>query len=235
MAAWKHCLKLAGKPKSSSLAPGAETDALIGSFERIAAELAWQPVDQLRAYQGVALHLAVRVGEELAGGLQVVLGSGEADLPYRRVWPEAGAAGASAAHVTILALEKPYRGHPGLFGPLCVELWRHCDAGNIGQIVIEATPVTLRLYRRLGWPLKVIGDLRLHWGEECYLCAMGSAGGRRRPRWQGRTCLLVPPSGGPGASRAGRRPLIDEHRTAWDDRLGFRPATCTSDERPLRH
>jgi len=143
------------------------------ALERIAAELSWQPGDQLQAYQAAALHLAVRVGEELAGGLQVVLGAGEADLPYRSVWSEVEVAGTAAAHVTILALERKYRGRPGLFGPLCVELWRCCIDRNIGQIVIEATPPTLRLYRRLGWPLRIIGDLRPHWGEECYLCCMG--------------------------------------------------------------
>lgn len=161
-----------GEAQVVSLAPGAETDALLGSFGRIAAELGWQPGDQLWAYQDVALHLAVRVGEELAGGLQVVMGSGEDDLPYRRVWPEVGA-GAATAHVTILALEKECRGRPGLFGPLCVELWRCCDARRMERIVIEATPPMLRLYQRLGWPLRIIGDLRPHWGEECYLCCMG--------------------------------------------------------------
>ena len=38
--------------------------------------------------------------------------------------------------------------------------------------MLEATPSTLRLYRRLGWPLEVVGELRMHWGEECYLCRM---------------------------------------------------------------
>lgn len=89
------------------------------------------------------------------------------------MWPDADLAGAVTAHVTILALERPYRGRPGLFGPLCVELWRWCHDRNVAQIVIEATPPTLRLYRRLGWPLEVIGELRPHWGEECYLCRMG--------------------------------------------------------------
>ena len=105
-----------GEAKVVALAPGAEADALIGIFERIAAELAWQPGDQLRAYQDAALHLAVRVGEELAGGLQVVMGTGEADLPYRRVWPEVETDGTATAHVTILALEKPYRGGPDCSG-----------------------------------------------------------------------------------------------------------------------
>ncbi len=151
----------------------AEVTELRVALERIAAELSWQPGDQLRAYQDAALHLAVRVGGELAGGLQVVMGVGEAGLPFRRVWPEAEVAGAATAHVTILALEKQYRGRPGLFGPLCVELWRCCTNRDTEQIVIEATPPTLRLYRRLGWPLRIIGELRLHWGEECYLCSMG--------------------------------------------------------------
>lgn len=162
-----------GETKVVALAPGAEVDALIEFFARIAAELSWQPGDQLGVYQDAALHLAVWVGEELAGGLQVVMGAGEAGMPYRRVWPEAGRDETATAHVTILALEKRFRGQPGLFGPLCVELWRCCRAANVERIVIEATPPTLRLYRRLGWPLKIIGGLRPHWGEECYLCAMG--------------------------------------------------------------
>ena len=37
---------------------------------------------------------------------------------------------------------------------------------------MEATPATLKLYQRLGWPLEIIGDLRPHWGEGCYLCRM---------------------------------------------------------------
>jgi ribosomal protein S18 acetylase RimI-like enzyme len=139
----------------------AEVTRLRAVLERIAAELSWQPGDQLCAYQDTALHLAVRVGRELAGGLQVVMSVGGTGLSYRLVWPEVEATGTATAHVTMLALEKQYRGRPGLFGPLCVELWRCCTDRGIEQIVIEATPPTLRLYRRL------------HWGEECYLCAMG--------------------------------------------------------------
>ncbi len=109
----------------------------------------------------------------MVGGLQVIVGVEQARLPYRRVWPEVNVIGASVAHVTMLALEKQYRGHPALFGPLCVELWRFCIHERIEQILIEATPQTLRLYRRIGWPLEVVGDLRPHWGEECcYLCRM---------------------------------------------------------------
>lgn len=154
-----------------TLAPGPETDALIGFFERAAAELSWQPGAQLRAYRDAARHLAIMVGEEIVGGLQVVAGAGDA-LPFRAVWPEISTGETRAAHVTVMALERKHRG-PGLFWPLCVELWRWCDASGIETILMEATPPTLRVYRRLGWPLEVIGDLRTHWGEECYLCRAG--------------------------------------------------------------
>ncbi len=39
-------------------------------------------------------------------------------------------------------------------------------------VLLECTPPMLKLYRRIGWPLKVIGELRMHWGEECNLCQM---------------------------------------------------------------
>ena len=43
-------------------------------------------------------------------------------------------------------------------------------ARGIEAIVIEATPPMLARYRRLGFDLTVIGELRPHWGEDCYLC-----------------------------------------------------------------
>jgi len=148
--------------------PG-EVDRLLSVFERIAAELSWQPGNQLCDSRETAQHLAVIVEEEIAGGLQVVAGTGNS-LPFRQVWPEVEIKEASAAHVTILALAKEYRGRPGLFWPLCVELWRWCNAQGIETILMEATLPTLRVYRRMGWPLEVVGELRQHWGEDCFLC-----------------------------------------------------------------
>ncbi len=146
-----------------------EVNLLLSVFEKIATELSWQPGNQLRDCQEAAQHLAIIVEEEIAGGLQVVAGTGNS-LPFQRVWPEVEIKEASAAHVTILALAKEYRGHPGLFWPLCVELWRWCDAQGIETILMEATPPTLRVYRRMGWPLEIVGELRQHWGEDCFLC-----------------------------------------------------------------
>lgn len=40
-------------------------------------------------------------------------------------------------------------------------------------LFIEVTPRVLPLYHRLGWPLNIVGELRSHWGEDCYLCTLG--------------------------------------------------------------
>lgn len=160
-----------------SLTSPAETEGLVQVFERIALDLGWQPGEAIRANQPAAQHMAVTVGESVVGGLQVVLGNRGAVLPYRLVWPEVELPDVAAtAHVTILALRPEYRWRFDLFWPLCVELWRLCRTGGIRTILLETAPPTLRLYRRLGWPLEIIGSLRPHWGEDCYLCRMDVRG-----------------------------------------------------------
>lgn len=167
--------KMDGKPVTSvvHLTKPEEAEKLIGILVVIADEQEWQPGDQLRVYKSVAQHLAVIAGKRVVGGVQLVHNASSVKLPFQRVWPKVSIAGEATAHITILALQKEYRGHSNLFGLLCVELWRFCVSEGIQQIVIEATPSTLRLYRRLGWPLEIIGGLRIHWGEECFLCRMG--------------------------------------------------------------
>jgi hypothetical protein len=51
-------------------------------------------------------------------------------------------------------------------------MWRHCVATGIANLFIEVTPRVLPIYQRLGWPLEIQGTLRLHWGEDCYLCTL---------------------------------------------------------------
>lgn len=150
-----------------------QVEALIRVFEQIAAEQTWQPGNQLRAYPQTSHYFAVQVAGEWAGGMQVVLPDADGQLPCHAVWPEAEiTTGSRAAHVTMLALCPEYRGRHGLFWPLCVEFWRWCVAEGVETIVLEATPLMLERYRKVGWPLEVIGDLRMHWGEDCYLTAM---------------------------------------------------------------
>ena len=150
-----------------------EKAELLGVFKLISQELGWQPGEWLDTSPATAHYIAVNVGEELAGGLQIVLPSVQGELPYVGVWPEVIlSAPCRTAHVTILALSQKYRGKQGLFWSLCIEMWRFCTEQGMDTLVLEATPSMMERYRKLKWPLESIGDLRLHWGEECYLCQM---------------------------------------------------------------
>jgi hypothetical protein len=163
-----------GAVKIVRLMSDADIDRLIRVFEEIAGELSWQPGDRIRAYRSRSVHFGVVVGGQLAGGLQLATLDASGALPYREVWPEMALPDCrSVSHVTILALRKEFRGRQGVFWPLCVELWRDCVVRGIDDIRLETTPDTLRLYRRIGWPLEIIGELREHWGEPCLLCRTG--------------------------------------------------------------
>jgi GNAT superfamily N-acetyltransferase len=151
-----------------------EVEELLGVLEGLAQNLGWRPGGQLRADCGAALHLAARANGRTVGGLQMVFGAAGQTPPHQRVWPDVASVEA-AAHVTILALHPEWRGRAGLMWPLCVALWRVCKGNGVQALLLEATPPTLRVYRRLGFPLEVIGELRMHWGEECHLCRMGMA------------------------------------------------------------
>lgn len=151
-----------------------EQERLIALFERIATMEGWQPEDALRRYGQRSVYLAALLNGGMQGGVQLVLPDASGGLPGRDVWPEIDQTGeGTAAHVAVLALLPQARGHVSLFGRLCVELWRTCRALGVQTLWLEATPGTLRVYRRLGWPLEVVGELRKHWGEECCLCRMG--------------------------------------------------------------
>ena len=158
-----------------------EAEALVRLFERVAGDEGWRPGDALRRDRDRSAYFGAHVGGTLAGGLQLVLPRHDRPLPCRAVWPEAGGTigpdaaedGPEAAEVLVLALLAPYRGGPGLLWPLCVAMWRFCIQEGVTALLLEATPPTLAVYRRLGFPLEVIGELREHWGEECYLCRMG--------------------------------------------------------------
>lgn len=162
------CADLWGRPEEASL--------LVAMLEQIAAELSWQPGEQLRNYVAEAVHFAAYIDGALAGGLQLVPAAGCITLPWERVWPDVRLPRRNeTAHISILAVKREYRGTGGLLWPLCAAMWRYCVARRIADISLEVTPDTYRLYRRLGWPLEIVGDLRTHWGEDCYLCRMGVA------------------------------------------------------------
>src|SRR5579859_3370431 len=157
----------------ASLTTPAEVEQLLCLFADVAKEQGWQPGEHLRDVPGRSCYLVVTVGGELTGGLQMVLPDTAGRLPCQAVWPEVTSDRlCRAAHITILVLKQPFRGNIGLFWPLCVEAWRFCVSRKVEQVLMEATPQMLARYRRVGWPLEVIGELRLHWGEDCYLCGM---------------------------------------------------------------
>ena len=164
---------VASKPQSMviHLRSQEEREQLLLLFEQIAAGEGWQPGDQLRTYHDRAHYFAVQVGTAVAGGLQLVLPNQAGHLPYRKVWPDVEIEG-QVAHITILALRPEFRGHLRLFWPLGVELWRFCVREGIDRLILEATPSMRARYCRLGFPLQEIGELRMHWGEPCYLCQM---------------------------------------------------------------
>ncbi len=151
-----------------------EVEALVCLFERIADAEGWQSEGSLRHWLNRSVYFALKVKGELAGGVQLVLPNLEGTLPYQAIWPEISLTSARRqAHVAMLALDPAFRGQSILFWRLVVEMWRHSVGVGITTLSIEVTPRVLPLYRRLGWPLEVQGDLRMHWGEPCYLASLG--------------------------------------------------------------
>lgn len=76
------------------------------------------------------------------------------------------------AGVYILALSSEARelsGTSGLpiFWELCVAMGCYCLSGGIRELIGMATPRTARIYRRFGWPIEIIGEEAVHWGEMC--------------------------------------------------------------------
>ena len=151
----------------------AEARPLLSLFERIAKEQNWKPGKQLRAYPDSAVYFGLEVDGVLAGGLQLVRGNSHEGLPCLTVWPELDLQGRSdVADIALLALHPKIRGRQELFWLLCIEMWRYCRDHGVDSLYVEVTPLNLKLYRRLGWPLQIAGPLRKHWGEPCYPCSM---------------------------------------------------------------
>ena len=105
------------------------------------------------------------------GGLQIVMPSLIDILPCHSVWPDTTLP-PSAAHVTIIGIQADYRGNIELFWRLCQVVWCFCAKEGVEAVVLEATPRMLALYRRIGLPLEIVGELRTHWGEPCYLASV---------------------------------------------------------------
>lgn len=163
--------------RSAGLDDLQSVEALLRLFEGIAFEEGWQPGGAIRLWKGRSIYFVLEVDGHLAGGLQLVQAAPSSQsptLPCQSVWPEVSIF-ENAAHIAILALMEQHRGQEQglLFWRLGVEMWRWCVGEGIGTLYIEVTPRVLPIYQRLGWPLRICGEKRLHWGEDCYLCTLG--------------------------------------------------------------
>ena len=151
-----------------------EIEELVRLLEVIADAEEWQPDGALRRWRERSVYLGLQASGRLAGGLQLVRPDDEGTLPYQTIWPEVLVGSPDRwAHAAVLALDEEVRGQSLLFWRLVVEMWRHCVGQGIATLTLEVTPRVLPIYRRLGWPLEIKGELRMHWGENCYLCSMG--------------------------------------------------------------
>lgn len=150
-----------------------QRDTLLALFAQTAREQAWQPEAQLRAYQEHSVYFGAYVGDDLAGGLHLVLGGTDC-LPVLTVWPELYLRGRQdVADVALVAVLPPYRAGYDLLWRLFVAMWRWCAMHGIAELWAEVPVSRLRLYNRLGWNLHVVGPTRLHWGEACCPCQVG--------------------------------------------------------------
>lgn len=163
-----------------------EVHDLVLLFEGVAQEEGWQPGEALHRWVPRSLYFALEApGDEapFIGGLQLVLPDSRGTLPCQELWPETVTSPpllpknrgtpSRYAHVAMLAVESEFRGQSNLFWSLAVEMWRTCVGESITTLFLEVTPRVLPIYRRLGWPLHIRGELRQHWGEDCYLCTLG--------------------------------------------------------------
>ena len=162
--------------ETESVAAG-RLDRLIQLFQEVATEEGWQPGDAIETARKRSIYFALEARGQTIGGLQLAMPDEQGTLPSFAIWPESRplthpANPKCAAHIGILALTLSVRGEGLLFWRVAVEMWRYCVGQGIMTLFIEVTPRVLPLYQRLGWPLKIEGELRSHWGEACYLCTL---------------------------------------------------------------
>lgn len=171
----RPCIKMPPAVATFSIHDDRESACrLIELFECIAAKEGWQPGDQLNINVHRSVYFALEQNECPAGGIQLEIDDGSGFWSFQHVWPDIRPRNdVRIAHIALLALIPEVRGQQRLFWLPCIEMWRYSRAHNIEELWLEATPATLAVYRRIGWPLEIIGDVAIHWGEPCCLCKMG--------------------------------------------------------------
>jgi hypothetical protein len=142
---------------------------LLAFFSEVICAEGWQAGQELTAYGERTVWLALRRGDEIIGGAQLIRGPGL--LPCLTVWPELDLVSrADCVDVALIALRQDVRGNLEYLWTLMVAIWRWCMANGIHELWAEVPPQKLRAYTRTGFPWKIHGELRLHWAEGCYPC-----------------------------------------------------------------
>jgi hypothetical protein len=150
-----------------------EIEALLLLFEDVAAAEGWRPQGALRLRRDRSVYFSLETQDRMVGGLQLTRPDSSGRLSCHDLWMELPFdLKGQTAHVAVLALDPAFRGKDFLFWSLGIEMWRFCVTEGISTLFLEVTPRVLPIYRRLGWPLEVYGEKRLHWGEDCYLCSL---------------------------------------------------------------
>jgi hypothetical protein len=152
--------------------PG-EVEALLCLFAEVAQQQPWQTADALQTCSEHSVYLALKIGEALAGGLQLVRPDPSSSLPLQQVWPEIDLPNRQdVAQVASLALQPQRRSKARLFWLLCTELWRYCIHSGINELWLVVPTQTRRRYWKRSWPLAIRGPLRKHGREYSYPCSL---------------------------------------------------------------
>lgn len=154
------------------LASQIEIDEAQALFERVSLEMEWRR--EPASPSAVAPYVfASYVGDRIAGAIEVRPPGASGRLPILDTWPELRLDRFDRhAELVLLAVAPDFRGSTACLWALCVEMWRHCRNIGLQTLLMEVPPRNVRIYRRLGWPLEVIGPDRLHWGEPCFPCSL---------------------------------------------------------------
>jgi len=141
----------------------------------VAAEQGWLPPEgAIDGYPANSVYFLHSADERVVGAVKAVMGNDNEGLPILDVWPEFDLRGREdVAELSILALAKDSRGHGRSFLPLSAELWRHCALEGVSEVWAELEPRMVAIYRRFGWPMEVMGELREYWGDPLYPCRVG--------------------------------------------------------------
>lgn len=141
-----------------------ETRPLIALMYAVADERGWTVERHLDDYLEHSVFFAARRGDELLGGIKLVLGNPDG-LPVNEGWPETNLVGRTdVADLSLLAMRREDRGNFFVMGSLCAAMWRYCLDHGVRELWAELPVRNFGIYRRFGFPFEKMGEPRIYWG-----------------------------------------------------------------------